>query len=98
ALAAGVDQVLGQGAEDAVAARVHLADLLLVLARGLDHAGRARVDDGGYPAGLRIESVGGFNGHLSSLRWNYKGKGKGKTWNTESTEKARAHGERQIHF
>ena len=54
---AGVDQVFGQRADDAVASRVHLADLVFVLARRLDHAARRCVDDGSDAAGLRIESV-----------------------------------------
>ena len=54
---AGVDQVLGQRADDAVAACVHLADLVLVLARCLDHAGGRCVDHRGNAARLCVEGI-----------------------------------------
>ena len=57
ALGRRVDHVLGQRAEDPVHARVDLAELSLVLARRLDHAARARVDDGRDAARLRVEHV-----------------------------------------
>src|SRR5690606_7984230 len=57
ALGARVDQVLGQRADDAVSPGIDFADLVAVLARGLDHAARARVDHGRDAAGLRIERV-----------------------------------------
>ena len=57
AFEAGVDQVLGERAEDAVPAGVHLADAALVLAGRLDHSAGRGVDDGGDPAGLGVESV-----------------------------------------
>ncbi len=47
ALAAGVDQVLGQRADDPVAAGVQVADAALVPAAGLDDPGGGCVDDGG---------------------------------------------------
>ncbi len=53
----GIDQVLGKGADDAVAAGINLADLALVLARALDQAGGGSVDDGGNPAGLGIKGI-----------------------------------------
>jgi hypothetical protein len=56
-LAAGVDQVLGERAEDAVPARVDLADVLPVPARRLDDTGRARIDDGRHSPRLRIKRV-----------------------------------------
>src|SRR6185437_9858948 len=65
-LLARVDEVLVERAEDAVAARVDLADVLAMLARGLDHARGARVDDGGHAARLCIEGVPG-HGLLSVL-------------------------------
>ena len=61
-LAAGVDEVLGERADDAVAARVDLADLRLVLPRRLDDARGARVDHRGDAAGLRVEGVAGHGG------------------------------------
>jgi hypothetical protein len=59
---AGVDQVLGQGADDAVAPGVDLADLVLVRVSGFDHAAGRRVDDSGDTARLCVESV--FRGHV----------------------------------
>src|SRR5205085_11543912 len=56
-LLAGVDEVFVQRAEDAIPARVDLADLLAVPARGLDHARGAGVDDGRDAARLCIERV-----------------------------------------
>src|SRR5207253_6617371 len=57
ALLAGVDELLGEGAEDAVAPRVDLADLLAVLARRFDHAGRAGVDHRRDAPRLRIKRI-----------------------------------------
>ena len=54
---AGVDQLLGQRADDAVAAGVDLADLVLVRPRGLDHPAGRGVDDGGHTARLCVERV-----------------------------------------
>jgi hypothetical protein len=56
-LATRVDQILGQRADDAVASGIDLADPRLVLARGLDDAGGACVDDGGDAARLGVERV-----------------------------------------
>ena len=53
----GVDQVLGQRADDAVLAGQYVLDLVAVLAAGLDDAAGGRVDDGGHAAGLGVESV-----------------------------------------
>ena len=50
----GIDQLLAQGADDAVACGQH-ADL--VLARGLDNGAGAGVDDGGDASGLRVEQI-----------------------------------------
>src|SRR5690606_8584991 len=55
--AAGVDEILGERADDAVAAGVDLADAVAIGAGGLDDAGGAGVDHGGDPAGLGIEGV-----------------------------------------
>src|SRR5690606_32758951 len=68
ALGARVDQVLGQRADDAVAPGVDLADLVAVLARGLDHAARACVDHGRDAAGLRIEGVSLHSGSPRTKR------------------------------
>jgi hypothetical protein len=61
---AGVDQVFGQRADDAVAAGVDGADLVGMLAGGLDDAAGGGVDDGGDAAGLRIERI--LDGHVHS--------------------------------
>ena len=61
-LLAGVDQVFGQRADDAVAPGVDLADLVLVGARGFDHAAGRCVDDGGDTARLCVEGV--LRGHV----------------------------------
>ena len=57
ALLAGVDHILGQGADDAVPAGVYLAYLVTVPARGFDQAAGRGIDDGGHSAGLCIERV-----------------------------------------
>ena len=57
-LEAGVDEFLGQGADDAVPAGKYLAESVGVLARRLDEAAGGCVDDRGYPARLRIKGVG----------------------------------------
>jgi len=57
AVLAGVDQVLGERTENAVAAGVELADPARVLADRLDDATGGRVDDGGDTAGLGIKGV-----------------------------------------
>jgi len=49
-LAAGIDQVFGERADDAVASGVDLADAVSVPARGLDHPRGTRVDDCGHSA------------------------------------------------
>ncbi len=54
---AGVDQVFRQRSDDAVAAGIDLADLVLVLACRLDHAAGGGIDYRGHAAGLCIESV-----------------------------------------
>ena len=53
----GVDHVFGERADDAVAPGVDPADAVAVLARGFQHAASRDIDDGGHPAGLRVESV-----------------------------------------
>jgi hypothetical protein len=61
---AGIDQLLGQRADDAIAAGVDLADDIGMLARGLDDAAGGGVDDGGDAAGLSVKGIL-FPGH----RW-----------------------------
>ncbi len=63
----GIDQVLGQRADDAVATGEHLADALGVTARLLDQAARRRIDDGGNATGLCIERVPDRHGLLQRL-------------------------------
>ncbi len=75
----GVDQVLGQRADDAVAAGVDLADAVLVLARRLDDAGGARVDDGGHAAGLGVEGVASGHGIRSVSSSARRGRRRGST-------------------
>ncbi len=57
ALPAGIDQVLGQRADDAVAAGVDIADPVPVLPGRLDQAAGRGVDDRRHPAGLCIERI-----------------------------------------
>ena len=71
---AGVDQVFGQGADDAVPACIHLGDTVLVLAAGLDDAAGGGVDDGGDAAGLGVEGVAGLGGHSCSFVDGHGGK------------------------
>ena len=54
---AGVDQVFGQRADDAVPAGVDVADPALVLARGLNDAAGGGIDDGGDAAGLGVKGI-----------------------------------------
>ena len=70
ALLAGVDQVLGERADDAVASGIDLADLAAVLAGGLDHPAGGCVDDGGHAAGLGVEGVlgGCHHGHTAEYK------------------------------
>ena len=56
-LAPDVDQVLGQGADDAVAPGIEMPDAVAVPAAGLDDAQCAGVDDGGHAAGLRVQGI-----------------------------------------
>src|SRR5579883_1631817 len=56
-LAAEVDQILRQGADDAVASGVDLADVARPAHCGLDDPAGRGVDDGGDTAGLGIERV-----------------------------------------
>ena len=65
ALPAGVDEIFGQGADDAVASGEHLAHPIRVHPCRLDHSGRGRVDDCGDAARLGIERV---LGHRPALR------------------------------
>ncbi len=57
AFLADIDQILGQRTDDAVAARVDLADLAPVLQGGFDHTAGGGIDDRGDPAGLGIEGI-----------------------------------------
>ena len=65
-LLAGVDEVLGERADDAVAAGEHGADGVGVLAGRLDDPAGGGVDDGGDPAGLRVEGVPLGHGRFGS--------------------------------
>ena len=56
-LLAGVDQLLGERADDSVPARVDVGDDVAVRARRLDDAARRGVDDGGDSARLGVERV-----------------------------------------
>ena len=58
---AGVDQVFGQRADDAVATGIHLADFVFVQTRGFNHAAGRGVDDRGDAAGLGVEGVHFFD-------------------------------------
>jgi hypothetical protein len=64
-LQAGVDQLFGQRAEDAVAAGVDGADAIGMPARGFDHAAGGGVDDRSDAAGLGIEGI--EEGHADIL-------------------------------
>jgi hypothetical protein len=57
ALAAHIDEILGERADDAVAPGVDLADVLRVPQGGLDDAAGGGVDDGRYAARLGIEGI-----------------------------------------
>ena len=77
-----VDQILGQRADDAVPARVHLADLVLVLAAGLDDPAGGGIDDSGNATGLGIERVPWFPvgiARTSADGWN-GGKDSARRW------------------
>ena len=56
-LLAGVDQVFGERAENAVAPGEDLADPARVLAGRLDDAAGGGIDNGGDTAGLSIEGI-----------------------------------------
>src|SRR6185437_15346286 len=55
----GVDELLAQCTEDAVACGV---DLDAFRACRFDHSGGRGIDDGGYPAGLGVQQVAGAGG------------------------------------
>ena len=59
----GINQVLGQRANDAISTGIDLAYLSLLLARGFDKARCRCIDDCGYPPGLSIKSI--FCCHVS---------------------------------
>ncbi len=61
----GVDQVFGEGADDAVASGIDVGDLVRILAGGFDHPAGGGVDHGGDSAGLSVKGV--FRGHGSPL-------------------------------
>ena len=60
---AGVDQVFGQRADDAVAAGIDLADGRCARARSGSRRTATGVDDGGDAAGLRVEGILLRSGH-----------------------------------
>ena len=67
-LLARVDEILGQRSDDAVSAGVHLPDLVLVLAGGLDDPAGGSVDDSGDAARLGIERIARYrSGHCTDL-------------------------------
>jgi hypothetical protein len=57
AFLARIDEVLGQCPDDAVATRVNLADVLAMLAGGLDDAAGAGIDHGADAARLCVKGV-----------------------------------------
>ena len=59
---AGVDQFFFQRTDDAITAGIHLADLVRILAGGLDNATGTGVNNGGNPARLGVKCV--FDSHL----------------------------------
>jgi len=65
----GVDEVFGEGADDAVATGIDIGDLVRVLAAGFDDAAGRGVDYGGNAAGLGVESVLGCHEISLSLLW-----------------------------
>src|SRR3954471_23025172 len=64
-LFARVDQIFSQGADDAVAPGINLANPLRILARGLQYATGGRVDHRTDPARLGVERI--LAGHDSLL-------------------------------
>ena len=62
ALLAGIDQILAQCADNAVAPGVDFADLRAVLSGSFDKAAGAGVNNGGHSAGLGVEGV--FRWHV----------------------------------
>ena len=56
---AGIDEILGQRADDPVPARVDLAEHFRMATGRLDDSGRRGVDDRGHAAGLGVEDVAG---------------------------------------
>jgi hypothetical protein len=60
-LLAGVDQVLGQGADNAVAAGIDVGDLVRMLAGRLNDAAGGGIDYGGDATGLGIKGI--LRGH-----------------------------------
>ena len=60
-----IDHILGQRADDAVAASIDILDLVAVLARGLDNATGGGVDDGSDSARLGVERVSGWHARNS---------------------------------
>ena len=54
---AGINQVFGQGADNAVTASINFADFAFLLARGFNQTGGRCINDCGDPAGLGIKSI-----------------------------------------
>ncbi len=54
---AGINQIFGQGADDAIAPRIDLANFTRVFARGFQDATSRGVDHGGDTARLGIKSI-----------------------------------------
>ena len=72
AFLADVDQVFGQGTDDAVVTGIQLADLVAVFTSGFDDATGTGVDDGGNATGLGVEGIVLGHGLLvsASLSWS----------------------------
>src|SRR4029078_2030678 len=66
-LEAGIDQVFGQGADDAVAPGIDLADLLRMPAGSLQDAASPHVDPRADPARLGVERLAAHDSFLSDL-------------------------------
>ena len=74
ALLVGIDHVLGQRADDAVATGIDVGDLVPVFPRGFDHPAGGGVDDGGYASRLRVERVSCWHESMVPVT------GSGKLW------------------
>ncbi len=69
-LLAGIDHVLGERADDAVAAGIDVGDLRAMFARGLDDPAGRGVDHGGDAAGLGVKRVSSGHSSDTSGLWS----------------------------